>query len=206
MRAIVIFSLCALVYSTPALAQRGSDQGRGEQPHAAQPHPAQPHAAQPAPPEVGRGHIPQHGPTPAAGRERQPPAPAPTSGRERAETRTYRDQPNHPDAPHVHASNDEWIGHYTGDARYHMAQPWAHGHFGGAVGPTHVFRIRGGTRARFQIDGGWFQVAPVDYPYVASWLWSSDDVVIYPDPDDDGYYLAYNVRLGTYVHVIFLGA
>ncbi len=190
MRVILILTAVAVV-SAPALAQQ-HDRGQA--------HPAQPHAERGAPHEVGGGHVPQRGPAPGEqSRGAQPPQ---RSG-DHAVSRVYRDQPNHPDAPHVHAQNDEWVGHNGG--HYHLAQPWAHGHFAWPIGPSHVFRLHGGARTRFEIDGGWFDVAPDDYPFVTGWLWNADDIVLYPDPDDDGYYLAYNVRLGTYAHVVYLG-
>ncbi|HEY7288979.1 MAG TPA: hypothetical protein VH583_04005 [Vicinamibacterales bacterium] len=149
----------------------------------------QPEHARPAHPP----HIPKHGPPPA----RHPTA-APRAG--------FQDQPGHPIAPHVHA-DDHWIGHETGhaDARFHLDHPWEHGHFPGGIGHAHIYRLTGGNRERFACGGFFFGVSPVDYAFCNDWIWNSDDIVIYGDPDHVGWYLAYNVRLGTYVHVLYLG-
>jgi len=167
-----------LAVSVPALAQEP------EEHHA-------PHAAKP--------HIPAHGPRPAphpAGH----PAPPPV------ETGNISDQPGHRTVPHVRAEDDTWIGHTgRGDVHYHVDHPWAHGHFRGGFGPRHVFHLAGGNRERFHFGRFYFAVFPYDYAFVDDWLWDSDEIVIYDDPDHPGLYLAYNPRLGTYVHVEYLG-
>ncbi len=163
---------------------------------------------------VGGGHIPARGPAPSRG-----PAPQPRGNatQQRGESRgnapegaarpTYRDQQDHPEAPHVHAENDRWVGHNTGrsDANYHLDHPWEHGRFGGEIGRNHIYRIEGGGHDRFWFGGFYFGVAPYDYDYTNDWLWNSDDITIYDDPDHPGWYLAYNVRLGTYAHVQYMG-
>lgn len=175
----ILLGLCGivLVLSAGAYAQRPSGGGA----HGAPSH------------SVGGGHIPAHGPTPVRGQPRIP--------------SNVHEEPGHPTAPHVHADHDQWVGHDTGrnDPHYHLDHPWEHGHFTGPMGPHHVWRLAGGDRSRFGFGGFFFSVAAFDFAYCNDWLWDNDDIVIYDDPDHVGWYLAYNVRLGTYVHVEYLG-
>jgi hypothetical protein len=191
-------ALPLLLSSTLLALQRGG----GAPAHAAAP--AQ-HAAAPQRAAVGGGHIPARGPAPSHTTAK--PAAAPKGGAPAATPARTPDQPGHPAAPHVDASTDRWVGHNGGknNPAYHLAQPWQHGHFPGEIGAAHVYRLGGGTRDRFLFDNFYFSVAEADYDDCADWLWDSDDIVIYPDPDDIGWYLAYNVRLGTYVHIQYLG-
>jgi hypothetical protein len=153
-----------------------------------------------APAAANRGSAPPERGGAAPGRGGAPVA--------QSQIRRFDEQPGHPNAPHVDARTDRWVGHDTGrnDASYHLDRPWEHGHFPGAFGAHHVYRLGGGNRERFGFDGSFFSVAPADFDYCNDWRWDSDDIVLYADPDHIGWYLAYDVRLGTYVHVEYLGS
>jgi hypothetical protein len=171
-----VFAIC-FVFSLSAFAQR-EHEGGGR-------------------PQVGGGHdnIPSHGPS----RVKQA-APA-------REDRHFDDRAGHPKAPHVDRGKT-WVGHDTGreDVHYHLDRPWEHGRFTGGFGRHHIWRLGGGGPSRFWFGGYYFSVAPYEFGYCDGWLWDTDEIVIYEDPDHIGWYLAYNVRLGVYVHVLFLGA
>src|SRR5262245_45966707 len=141
---------------------------------------------------IGGGFVPRGGPAPFQG------APRPDHG--------LADYPGHPDAPHVH-SDGHWIGHDQGrgDARFHLDHPFEHGRLPARIGFRHLYHLGGGDAHRFWFGGFFFTVAPWEFGLVGDWLWDRDPIVVYDDPDHVGWYLCYNTRLGTYVHVQYVG-
>jgi hypothetical protein len=184
MKKLIAFLAILMLASLPAVAQREKPQQHSSGGR------------------TGGGYIPPHGPPPSRGQ--QPRTQQRGEQRSTAPEQRFSDREGHPNAPHVHSSG-EWVGHRGGDSHYHLDRPWEHGRFTGGIGRSHIYHLRGGDRDRFRFGNFFFSVAPYDFDFVSTWLWDSDDIVLYDDPDDPGWYLAYNPRLGTYVHVMYMG-
>jgi hypothetical protein len=205
MKKLIGLSAVLLVCSLPVLAQQRGGAARGGAPAGRSAAPAGGNHF--SGPPVGGGHIPAHGPVAHPGPAPKPVAPRGGGAPPPDARAKFNDGPGHPEAPHVHAANDAWVGHNTGrnDPHYHLDKPWEHGHFPGEIGRGHIYRIEGGNASRFWFGGFYFNVAPYDLELCNDWNWNTDDVVIYDDPDHVGWYLAYNTRLGTYCHVEYDG-
>jgi len=195
-RFIFLSSMCLFAYGM--LAQ----ERRGEENHGAPGH------------QAGAQHFPQHGPARGTAQPRPethggaPPAARPEAHGAQPQGGRPEEHGGVPSRPPAvaarpHVEGERWVQH---EHVPHIDHPFPRGRFRLGFGASHIFHIEGGNRERFWFNGNYFQIAPVDWDYVVDWDWNGDPIAIYPDPDDPGYYLAYNGRLGAYVHVIYLGA
>jgi hypothetical protein len=193
-----ILSLTVLAVG-PVRGQTPSRQAPGQPSHGTQEHQRAERN------RTGDGYVPSRGPARSSRVYSRRDHRNPTTGQQQVDRRP--DRPGYPARPYVDARTGRWSGHDAGrnDPNFRLRRPWEHGRFDRGIGARNVWRMQGGNRERFNVGGRYFRLAESDYSYSDDWRWDDDDIVIYLDPDHIGWYLGYNLRLGTYVHVMFLG-
>jgi len=111
------------------------------------------------------------------------------------ENRHFNDREDIPMAPHV-TQRREWVAIILAARRsLHLDHPWEHGRFTGGFGRSHGAPRSGGSWP-FWFGGFYFSVLPMTLGSVRLALGcgrTSSSTMI----DHIGWYLAYNVRLGT---------
>jgi hypothetical protein len=89
--------------------------------------------------------------------------------------------------------------------RWVAGRPFPHGRFRG-VGGTFVFRtVDFPARRVILADRSAWIVAPYDIDRCRDWRWDRDRVVVYDDDVHPGWYVLFNTRLGSHVHVEYFG-
>lgn len=108
-----------------------------------------------------------------------------------------------------HVNENHWYGHdRPDDPRYVLLKPFLYGHFA-HPGPGYRYEVKKVDIEQhlFWLPGDYeFRVANWDWPIWSKWCTDcGDDFVVYSDPDHKGWYLVYDVDVGSYVHAEYLG-
>jgi hypothetical protein len=118
---------------------------------------------------------------------------------------------------HDRGRHEGWEKHHDQDRNEHRdwdfehersfeGQPFPHGRFQG-VGRSFALRAFDfHFRRAILADRSAWMVAPYDLERCRDWRWDRDRVVVYDDDLHPGWYVLFNTRLGSHVHVEYFGA
>ena len=133
-----------------------------------------------------------------------------------ASTLAFAAAPQGRKGDHDRGRHEGWAKHSDEDRDRHrdwdfeherviVSHPFPRGRFPGA-GRSFVFRtVDFRTRRVILADRSAWIVAPYDLELCRDWRWDRDTVVVYDDDVHPGWYVLFNTRLGSHVHVEYFG-